>query len=170
MFFSIQYRMHPSISSCPSRLFYQGDLHDGPGMPEKTLKEWHRNPKFGPYKFFNIASGREESTHTHSHRNRAECQAVLALYQRLRQEYVSYEFDFKIGIVSMYKAQVQELKRVFSAKYGPEILGRVDFHTVDGFQGQEKEIIILTCVRAGPGVQKIGFLSGTSFSSRASTG
>ncbi len=32
------------------------------------------------------------------------------------------------------------------------------FNTVDGFQGQEKDIIILSCVRSGPNLQSIGFL------------
>ena len=32
------------------------------------------------------------------------------------------------------------------------------FNTVDGFQGQEKDIIILSCVRSGPNLHQIGFL------------
>ena len=32
------------------------------------------------------------------------------------------------------------------------------FNTVDGFQGQEKDIIILSCVRSGPNLRTIGFL------------
>lgn len=32
------------------------------------------------------------------------------------------------------------------------------FNTVDGFQGQEKDIIILSCVRSGPNLSSIGFL------------
>jgi len=68
--------------------------------------------------------------------------------------------DFRVGIVSMYRAQIIELKHQFGKRFGKDILGRVDFNTVDGFQGQEKDIIILSCVRAGPGVRNIGFLSG----------
>ena len=52
-----------------------------------------------------------------------------------------------------------ELKRKFQRSFGVDILGKVDFNTVDGFQGQEKDIIILSCVRAGPRVQSIGFLA-----------
>lgn len=35
------------------------------------------------------------------------------------------------------------------------------FNTVDGFQGQEKDIIILSCVRSGPNLSHIGFLKDT---------
>jgi len=44
----------------------------------------------------------------------------------------------------------------------------VDFNTVDGFQGQEKDIIVLSCVRAGPGLQSVGFLAGKDSSDAVS--
>ncbi len=36
---------------------------------------------------------------------------------------------------------------------------KLSFNTVDGFQGQEKSIIIVSCVRSGPHLQSIGFLA-----------
>lgn len=128
-------------------------------MAEKTQRPWHSNPRFGIYRFFNVHRGQEETTLRHSYRNNTECQVAVALYNRLTREY-SYDFDSKIGIVSMYKAQVDALRSAFIARFGESIRKIVDFNTVDGFQGQEKEIIILSCVRAGPGVQSVGFLSG----------
>ena len=151
--------MHPQISRLPSNLFYEGRLIDGPDMGTKTQKPWHLNPKFGEYRFYNV-QGVEQSGSSRSLYNHSEIQVAIALFNRLRQEYSSYDFDFKVGIVTMYRAQVVELRKAFIGRFGAAITGIVDFNTVDGFQGQEKEIIILSCVRAGPSLQTVGFLSG----------
>lgn len=163
---SIQYRMHPEISRLPSRVFYGQRLKDGPDMDKKTAQPWHAHPKFGIYKFFNVTRGREAQAHVgHSLLNQVESQVALALYDRLRREFSSVNFDYRVGIVSMYRAQVAEIRRTFVKHYGSDIVGKVDFNSVDGFQGQEKDIIILSCVRAGPGVQSVGFLAGKYHSS-----
>ena len=158
---SIQYRMHPEISLLPSRVFYQGKLLDGPSMDVKTKQPWHSQDRFGPYKFFNVA-GQEEVGRSHSLINRSECQIAVALYARLCQEFSKFDFDFRVGVISMYRAQIDVLKRAFVQRFGQDIIGKILFHTVDGFQGQEKDVIILSCVRAGPGLQNIGFLAGKS--------
>ncbi|OAX44312.1 hypothetical protein K503DRAFT_861544 [Rhizopogon vinicolor AM-OR11-026] len=158
---SIQYRMHPDISRLPSRVFYQGRLLDGPDMDVKTKQPWHSHSKFGPYRFFNVTRGQEASANGHSLKNTTESQVALALYARLCKEFSTVDFDFRVGIVSMYRGQVLELQRAFEQRFGRDIKGKVHFHTVDGFQGQEKDIIILSCVRAGPGLQSVGFLSDT---------
>lgn len=129
-------------------------------MDVKTTQPWHMQEKFGPYKFFNVA-GQEESGSSHSLTNRAECQMAVALYARLCKEFSSFDFDFRVGVISMYRAQIGELKRAFVQRFGSDIVGKILFHTVDGFQGQEKDVIILSCVRAGPGLQNIGFLADT---------
>lgn len=149
--------MHPDISLLPSSVFYGGRLQDGPDMATKTKRPWHANPKFGTYRFFNVEG--QEYNVRHSVKNDAECRVAVALYDRLQREYPETQ-DRRVGIVSMYKAQVTELKRAFENRFGLTITQNIDFNTVDGFQGQEKDIIILSCVRAGPGLQKIGFLAG----------
>ncbi|KAI8978689.1 SEN1 N terminal-domain-containing protein [Trametes punicea] len=156
---SIQYRMHPDISQLPSNLFYDGRLRDGPGMAEKTKRVWHMHPKFGTYRFFNVQAGLEEGAGSgHSLVNRAEAQVAVALYNRLLKEFSASDLEFRVGVISMYRGQIVELRRAFQQRFGEEVLSTVDFNTVDGFQGQEKDIIILSCVRAGPGLQTVGFL------------
>ncbi|KAF9242609.1 SEN1 N terminal-domain-containing protein [Melanogaster broomeanus] len=156
---SIQYRMHPEISQLPSRLFYQGRLLDGPDMASKTKQPWQSHPKFGSYRFFNVLRSQEESSGSHSMKNVLEAQVAVALYARLCKEFAAVDLDFRVGVVSMYRGQILELQRAFEKRFGEDIRGRIHFHTVDGFQGQEKDVIILSCVRAGPGVQSVGFLA-----------
>jgi superfamily I DNA and/or RNA helicase len=56
---SIQYRMHPLISSLPSKLFYEGKLVDGPDLATIRTAEWHS--LLPPYQFFNVAKGKEKA-------------------------------------------------------------------------------------------------------------
>jgi senataxin len=152
--------MHPDISQLPSRMFYQGRLQDGPAMAAKTQQPWHSHTKFGTYRFLNVSRGQEQAAAGHSLKNKTECQVAVALYARIRQEFSKVDFSFRVGVVSMYSGQIMELQRSFEQRFGHDIVEKVHFSTVDGFQGQEKDIIILSCVRAGPGLQSVGFLSG----------
>ncbi|WOO78940.1 Helicase sen1 [Vanrija pseudolonga] len=154
---SIQYRMHPDISELPSKIFYNSQLKDGPDMAKKTAAIWHRSQAFGPYRFFNV-DGAETKAGT-STKNSDEAQAAVELYRNLEQQFGGkVNFAMRIGIITMYREQLYELKRKFNDAYGAEILDTIDFNTVDGFQGQEKDIIILSCVRSGPNLRQIGFL------------
>ncbi|SRR6266404_1741888 len=153
--------MHPDISQLPSRIFYKGLLKDGPQMAAKTTRPWHESNLFGPYKFFSVVRGQESPGQSHSLMNQAEVQVAVALYARLLTEFSSVDFNFRVGVISMYRAQISELRRAFESRFGSGVTSQVDFNTVDGFQGQEKDIIILSCVRAGPGLTNVGFLSGT---------
>lgn len=92
--------------------------------------------------------------------NQVEAACAVALYNRLIRLFSPHgELDYRVGVISMYRGQLNELKNQFSKRFGRDILGKVDFNTVDGFQGQEKDVIILSCVRAGPGVNHVGFLA-----------
>lgn len=153
--------MHPEISRLPSNVFYEGRLLDGPDMASKTAQRWHKEPRFGVYKFFNAVHGREEGSAVgHSLFNKEECRIVAAFYDRLTKQFPKIDFAYRIGVVTMYRAQLVELKKLFKSRFGADIIGKIDFNTVDGFQGQEKDIIILSCVRAGAALKSIGFLSG----------
>lgn len=151
---SIQYRMHPAISKLPSKLFYKSQLLDGPNMDEVSSAVWHSLPEFPPYRFFNIMDGQEKVGRGKSIYNVAEADAAVALVDMLCSKLPSVKFASKIGIITPYKQQVSQLKSKFQKRFGNGILNVIDFNTVDGFQGQEKEIIIFSCVRAGPGKKK----------------
>jgi senataxin len=122
--------MHPNISAFPSAAFYQSRLTDGPNMDQKTVQPWHANGLFPPYTFYHV-DGREQQGRHHSWTNPTEAAMTLEIYRRLKREYAGIDFDYRIGIVTPYKGQVQELRRTFRQQYGEEILTKISFNTVD---------------------------------------
>jgi superfamily I DNA and/or RNA helicase len=68
------------------------------------------------------------------------------------------QFAGRVGIITPYKEQRKRIIREFIARYGAGITKCIEINTVDGFQGQEKDIIMLSCVRANRD-GSIGFLS-----------
>ncbi|KAI9247526.1 hypothetical protein BY458DRAFT_527126 [Sporodiniella umbellata] len=155
---SIQYRMHPEISAFPSRLFYQSRLQDGENMASHASAVWHALPSFPPYCFYDIQDGQEKVGRGKSVFNVAEADAAVALVDSLVSQLPTVKFASKIGVITPYKQQVGQLKARFQKRFGTGIVDVIDFNTVDGFQGQEKEIILFSCVRAGSG-RGIGFLA-----------
>lgn len=146
-----QYRMHPDISKLPSAVFYNGQLKDGPKMAEKTKAPWHDHELFGTYKFFDFAQGAEKRVE-HSYANDSEAEVVISLYERLRRQFgEEFSLDYRIAIIATYKQQVLHIKRKLKNRFhniDKDILAKVDVNTVDGFQGQEKSVIILSTVRS----------------------
>lgn len=154
----VQYRMHPEISQFPSKEFYNSRLLDGEGMKEKNERWWHSKFPLTPYRFFDIVSKHERNDLTRSLFNTGEARVALELVEKVMEMLPPSDFAGRVGIISPYKEQIRTLKDVFARKYGRGIWLEIDFNTVDGFQGQEKEIIIMSCVRASE-TGNVGFLS-----------
>jgi senataxin len=152
-----QYRMHPEISSFPSKQFYNSRLVDGEDMARLRKQPWHASSILGPYRFFDVEGVQTKEARGHSFINIPELNAAIRLYERLRADYRSYDFKGKIGIITTYKAQLNEMKSRFGQKYGDAIFDEIEFNTTDAFQGREREIIIFSCVRA-KATGGIGFL------------
>lgn len=152
-----QFRMHPEISNFPSKEFYKNKLKDAAGLTQKLARPWHNEyPALGPYSFFNI-QGKHERGNSMSLLNHQEAKFALQLVQFLISKYPDCG---SIGLIAPYKEQVNLMRRIFLESMGSEILSLVDFNSVDGFQGQEKDIIIMSCVRASDSqTNSIGFLS-----------
>ena len=152
-----QYRMHPEISSYPSRTFYDGRLKDGVGMAKLRARPWHQSPVLAPYRFFDVEGMSSSLVKGHSLINVAELEVAMQLYDRLITDCRHYDFRGKIGIITPYKGQLRELRVRFARRYGETILSDVEFNTTDSFQGRESEIIIFSCVRASS--RGLGFLN-----------
>ncbi|KAL6928713.1 hypothetical protein ACO0SA_002042 [Hanseniaspora valbyensis] len=155
---NVQYRMHPEISSFPSKQFYNSKLKDGPDMARLNEKQWHKDSLFKPYKFFSVVDGKEEKSASLSLSNTKEAEFTLELVDTLLKRFPKVSFKNQIGIVSPYKEQVRLIRRLFEMRYGSLINQTVAIETVDSFQGQEKTIMIFSCVRSSDTSTSIGFL------------
>ena len=94
--------------------------------------------------------------------NRAEADLTLGVLQdyftKIGKERILEE-RIDVGVISPYRAQVQLLRRLIRKKeFFKPYRSLVTVNTVDGFQGQERDIIIISLVRANADGQ-IGFLS-----------
>ncbi|KAH6592800.1 hypothetical protein BASA50_007851 [Batrachochytrium salamandrivorans] len=155
---SIQYRMHPHISNFPSMKFYDSELKDAPGLAATCAAPWHVHSLFRPYQLLDSHIGKEQSGSGNSLFNAEEADLCVALVKKICSTYGDINFASRIGIIAFYKLQVKKLKSLFITRFGRGILEVIDINTVDGFQGQEKDIILLSCVRANKD-RGVGFIS-----------
>ena len=93
--------------------------------------------------------------------NKAEAElTLLALenyFKKIGKERVLDE-RLDVGVISPYRAQVQYLRRLFKKReFFKPYRHLISVNTVDGFQGQERDIILISLVRANDEGQ-IGFL------------
>ncbi|KAK0573169.1 hypothetical protein LWI29_003912 [Acer saccharum] len=157
---NIQYRMHPSISFFPNSKFYHNQILDGPNVKSKRYEQCYLpGGMFGPYSFINILGGREELDEVgHSRRNMVEVSVVMNILQNLFKAWIRSKKKLSIGVVSPYKAQVVAIQQQLGHMYENRNGFVVKVKSVDGFQGGEEDIIILSTVRCNNGGY-IGFLS-----------
>lgn len=133
---SIQYRCHPSIASICSRLFYDGKIKSG-------VKEEDRMPvheSIPTISFFDVSCGQEFSSNG-SISNTQEATVVSHIVKYI----LGLGIDNKnIGIISFYKLQCRKICELcgFDCKHSD-----VDISTVDAFQGDERDIIIINTSR-----------------------
>ena len=93
--------------------------------------------------------------------NKAEAElTLLALetyFKKIGKERILDE-RLDVGVISPYRAQVQYLRRLFKKReFFKPYRSLISVNTVDGFQGQERDIILISLVRANDEGQ-IGFL------------
>ena len=146
-----QYRMDPAIRAFPSRYFYDNSLVDGANVVARPPSPFSSR-LWGPYRVFNVTGGREAQGRGHSFNNVAEGEAVvravsavasLCAKDRLRAP--------SLGIITPYKAQkeciLKQLQRAKLVAPDQSATPWIHVDTVDAFQGQEKDIVIYSCVR-----------------------
>ena len=133
-----QYRCHPTISGIANRLFYAGQLRDGvdaaarppvvPGLPPVVLCRGD--------------AGCERTDGAGSVYNEHEARAAATLLAILVRDHdVAPD---RIGVICLYRAQAAAVRRFTTSD--PECAA-VPVSTVDAFQGEERDVIILSVAR-----------------------
>ncbi|XP_011025216.1 PREDICTED: uncharacterized protein LOC105126145 [Populus euphratica] len=154
----MQYRMHPSISCFPNSKFYFNQILDAPNVKARSyVKHYLPGPMFGPYAFINVLGGREELDDVgHSRKNMVEVAIVLKLLRRLYEAWSGK--TVRVGVISPYTAQVGVIQEKLGKKYENIDGFSVKVSSIDGFQGGEEDIVIISTVRSNTG-GAIGFIS-----------
>lgn len=150
MLLSVQYRMHPQIRDFPSRYFYQGRLTDSESVVNRPDELYYKDTLLRPYVFYDITHGRESHRGgSVSYQNIHEAQFCLRLYEHLQKTLKSLGIGkLSIGIITPYKLQLRCIQREFEDVLNSEDGKDLYINTVDAFQGQERDVIIMSCVRA----------------------
>ncbi|KAL3592342.1 hypothetical protein D5086_010982 [Populus alba] len=150
MLLSVQYRMHPQIRDFPSRYFYQGRLTDSESVATLPDETYYKDPLLRPYLFYDVTHGRESHRGgSVSYQNIHEAQFCLQLYEHLQKSIKSLGMGrITVGIITPYKLQLKCLQQEFSSVLKSEEGKDIYINTVDAFQGQERDVIIMSCVRA----------------------
>ena len=156
----VQYRMHEDIMRFPSQWFYNGELQAAPEIRYRGILDWDT-----PISWIDTSDmdfKEEFIGETFGRINKAEADLLLqelkAYINRIGGKRVLEErIDF--GIISPYKAQVQYLRNKIKASGSLKpYRSLLTVNTVDGFQGQERDVIFISLVRANEDGQ-IGFLN-----------
>ena len=157
---TIQYRMHEAIMRFSSDWFYEGKLKAAPEVSHRGILQWD-----SPITWIDTAElevTEELNTETQSRINRPEAELLItqlkAYIEKITKERILEErIDF--GIISPYKAQVYYLRSLVKRDtFFKPLRSLITIHTVDGFQGQERDVILISLVRANA-EGKIGFLN-----------
>lgn len=156
----VQYRMHEAIMRFPSEWFYNGELQAAPEICYRGILDFDT-----PMSWIDTSEleFREEFVGESFGRiNKQEGDLLLAELETYIKRIgagrvLDEQIDF--GLISPYKAQVQYLRnKIKSSSFFRPYRSLITVNTVDGFQGQERDVVFISLVRANENGQ-IGFLN-----------
>ena len=152
----VQYRMNDEIAEFPNKEFYDGKLKADESVKEHNLLDLLPESKFvnediKPFLFIDTGGSETFKERTRrgstSKENAGEAKLVEEIAARLLSAGIRPE---DIAVISPYDDQVALIRKMLRVE-GLEI------KTVDGFQGREKEVVIVSFVRCNKS-REIGFL------------
>ncbi|WP_369897131.1 AAA domain-containing protein [Bacteroides faecichinchillae] len=156
----VQYRMHEDIMRFPSEWFYHGELEAAPEIRHRGILDYDT-----PMSWIDTSEMDFHEEFVGESFGRINKQEANLLLQELevyinrigKQRILDERIDF--GLISPYKAQVQYLRsRIKGSNFLRPFRSLITINTVDGFQGQERDVVFISLVRANEDGQ-IGFLN-----------
>ncbi|XP_063446404.1 5'-3' DNA helicase ZGRF1-like isoform X2 [Mytilus trossulus] len=142
-----QYRCHPYISQVSNSLFYNNVLRNGIAVED-------REPVMDELPalcFYDVCDGLEINDRDGSFYNDKEAEFIIFLIEVLVDREVDPD---RIGVISLYKSQMYKITNLLGSNKNCKELKGVMVSTVDAFQGGERDVIILSCVRT----RNVGFI------------
>ncbi len=167
----IQYRMNDEIMRFSSDWFYHGKVQSAPQIKYRSILDYDH-----PITWIDTSDKEPTDTieedkelnfkeqfvgESFGRINKAEAElTLLTLAEYLtkigKQRVLDERID--VGIISPYRAQVQYLKSLIKKyEFFKPYRRIISVNTVDGFQGQERDVILISLVRSNDEGQ-IGFL------------
>lgn len=167
-----QYRMHEDIMRFPSQWFYDNLMKAAPearfrGILEyDTPIEWIDTSEIDLEAKdnnlqLNLSFHENLNMETPGRINKEEAKLTLTTLKNYitkigKQRILDERID--VGIISPYRAQVQYLRRLLKQDvFFKPLVKNISINTVDGFQGQERDVIVISLVRSNE-EGNIGFL------------
>jgi len=161
---NVQYRMHQDIMTFSSDVFYEGNLQADTAVQTALLVDL---PQIAatpltqtPIHFIDTAGAsydEEPEPDGDSRLNPLEADLVIKKVDELLKSGVS---PADIAVISPYSAQVKLLREKINSYAKGGGLSNLEVDSVDGFQGREKEAVIVSLVRSNP-EGEVGFLADT---------
>ncbi|WP_298613931.1 AAA domain-containing protein [uncultured Odoribacter sp.] len=155
----IQYRMHEDIMHFPSRWFYHNCLQAAPEVRFRNILEFDTPIVWLDTREYD--SHEQIAGESFSHINKTEAYLLIRQLQEYMQKIggsriIEEQIDF--GLISPYKAQIRYMRQLIRKNsFFKPFFRLISVNTVDGFQGQERDVIFISLVRANES-GNIGFL------------
>jgi superfamily I DNA and/or RNA helicase len=156
----VQYRMNDEIMRFSSNWFYGGMLESAPEVKYRSILDFDT-----PIEWVNTEGmdcNEEFVGENYGRINKPEAELSVAQLKAYilkigKERFLEEKID--VGLISPYKAQVQYLRQLIRKdNFFKPYRSAITINTVDGFQGQERDVILISLVRANEEGQ-IGFLN-----------
>jgi hypothetical protein len=163
----VQYRMNDEIMQFSSDYFYHSQMKSAPEVAHRLIHEGDAPILWFDTSAINLGEDERQDFReqfigeSFGRVNKGEADLTLSLlqiyFQRIGKQRV-LDDRIDVGIISPYRAQVQYLRRLIKKRnFFKPFRHLISVNTVDGFQGQERDVILISMVRANDTGQ-IGFL------------